>query len=314
VRFMLIFPCLLALVLSAGLSAQSGEAADPASESLDGPPNLEATKPAPPHKGFPDAAAEGSKTVRKTDDAVGNLDEGMERVEQPKPTPVVNLEDQTFPEVLPGESAASTTLLSEANEPTSYLPDVINVVLGILLISLVGGGLLWLGKRSPKMKRYFGGGPIKVLSRAYLGPKYAVILVKIGERVLVVGQGPDGLSTLSEITSRDEVMRLMADVEAEQPDSASQTFASVLREAGHARDLPKSAKAKSAVHPSSAAPAPSAGANGSGERKVDVARKGVLDLVEDSDVRVGAEGQGNSKARLEAIREQLEEQKARLEQ
>ncbi len=49
---------------------------------------------------------------------------------------------------------------------------------------------------------------VKVIGRVALSPKHRAVLVKLGDRAILIGLGGDQMTTLAEITDRDEVARL----------------------------------------------------------------------------------------------------------
>ncbi|MDP6544095.1 MAG: flagellar biosynthetic protein FliO [Phycisphaerae bacterium] len=50
---------------------------------------------------------------------------------------------------------------------------------------------------------------LDVLARASVSPRHQLLLVRVGRRVVLVGQGPSSLTTLSEVTDADEVAALI---------------------------------------------------------------------------------------------------------
>ncbi len=50
---------------------------------------------------------------------------------------------------------------------------------------------------------------LDVLARATVSPRHQLLLVRVGRRVVLVGQGPSSLATLSEVTDADEVAALI---------------------------------------------------------------------------------------------------------
>ena len=119
----------------------------------------------------------------------------------------------------------------------------------------VGGGLavvLGLIFGLAMAARRFGGpggrfarpsGVVQILARYTLGRGHAVVLIKIGRRVLVVHQGGGQLETLSEIVEPEEVAHLLARIEAGTRGDDSGDFQDLLSRA--ARDyepFPNSAR------------------------------------------------------------------------
>jgi flagellar biogenesis protein FliO len=65
---------------------------------------------------------------------------------------------------------------------------------------------------------------VEVLSRTAVAPKSHVLLVRVGGRVLVVGDGGGNLNTLSTIDEPEEVATVLQTVTAQQPHSVSRSF------------------------------------------------------------------------------------------
>jgi len=65
---------------------------------------------------------------------------------------------------------------------------------------------------------------VEVLSRTSVAPKNHVLLLRVGGRVLVVGDSGAGLRTLTEIEDPDEVASLLASVEADRETSVTHGF------------------------------------------------------------------------------------------
>ena len=59
-----------------------------------------------------------------------------------------------------------------------------------------------------------GSGPVEVLLRSSLSPRDRIYLVRLGERLLLVGSGATGLTTLCEVRDPEEVSRLLKETGA----------------------------------------------------------------------------------------------------
>jgi len=77
---------------------------------------------------------------------------------------------------------------------------------------------------------------VDVLARVGVSPKSHVMLVKLGRRILVVGDSPSGLSTLADIDDADEVASLLQAINARKPGSASGGFDQMLGRLGNDYD------------------------------------------------------------------------------
>ena len=125
--------------------------------------------------------------------------------------------------------AAAATTRPAATTPAgiSYgfeLPRVLmalGLVLGLIFL------LRWV------MKSFFAGGvagaaagsrAMQVLSRSPLSPRQQLLLVRVGRRLIVVGDSAGQMTALSEITDPDEVAALVGQVRDEKLSAASRTF------------------------------------------------------------------------------------------
>jgi flagellar biogenesis protein FliO len=69
---------------------------------------------------------------------------------------------------------------------------------------------------------------IEVLARSVVAPRSNVLLLRVGRRILVVGETASGLRTLSDVSDPEEVASLLTLLEAAKPNSVTQTFAQAL--------------------------------------------------------------------------------------
>jgi len=203
-------------------------------------------------------------------------------------------DDKKFPKSLPVDPNAAPTTIPAAEEAPDAREGFWKVLLGIALITGILIGLIWYLKKSPRTKKFFGAGPIKVLSRSHLGPRQTLYLVKAGERVLLIGQGNDGLRTLMEVSDPGEVSRTIAMVEEGSPGSMSATF----------RDALASATGQS-KRSDSTKPAPDSSA-----RKAPAARVDATAGDDGDSIRV--DPGYSTQLKLAALRGQLEQSKAKV--
>jgi flagellar biogenesis protein FliO len=78
---------------------------------------------------------------------------------------------------------------------------------GVAAALAVVGGVSLASKRLAPAR---DGGSIQVVGRSSLSARHAVYLLRVGERVLIVGAGPQGApSTLGEVTDPAELTRLI---------------------------------------------------------------------------------------------------------
>ena len=65
---------------------------------------------------------------------------------------------------------------------------------------------------------------VEVLSRTTVAPKSHVLLLRVGQRVLVVGDSGTGLRTLANLDEPEEVASVLQSVTSQQPTSVSKSF------------------------------------------------------------------------------------------
>ena len=79
--------------------------------------------------------------------------------------------------------------------------------LGLTLLLLILA--VWLLKKIMRVRRFPGTapGPVSLLALHYIAPKKAIALVRVVDRILIVGISEQSLSTLGELTP-DEIGKL----------------------------------------------------------------------------------------------------------
>lgn len=70
---------------------------------------------------------------------------------------------------------------------------------------------------------------VEVLSRTTLAPRNQVMLLRVGQRVLVVSESTNGVQLLADIHEPEEVAALLTTVNAGRPGSQSKNFDQVFR-------------------------------------------------------------------------------------
>ncbi len=81
------------------------------------------------------------------------------------------------------------------------------LAMGIVVAMIVALG--WLVKRLSGGRTRQNGGVLRLIARTNLSPKHQMFLVRMGNRLVLVGAGPQGLATLSEITDAAEASELL---------------------------------------------------------------------------------------------------------
>lgn len=72
---------------------------------------------------------------------------------------------------------------------------------------------------------------IRVVSRSVIGPKQQFLLVKLGKRLVLIGDSGTSMNSLAEITDPDEVAELVGQLQSESNHSSTGAFASMFRKA-----------------------------------------------------------------------------------
>lgn len=99
----------------------------------------------------------------------------------------------------------------------------LGVVVGIIL--LLRGGLQ---RMKGRVAAPVGASVLEVLSRVSIAPRNHVLLMRLGSRVLVVGDSPAGLRTLADIADPEEVASLLASMATAKPNSISAGFSQMV--------------------------------------------------------------------------------------
>jgi flagellar biogenesis protein FliO len=118
--------------------------------------------------------------------------------------------------------AREATAAESSTEPSPITGLFMRAGVGLLVIGGLAGVVVWFLRRNPSMRRYLGSaGVVRVVARTWLGSKTGVYLLKVGDRLVLVGASQGGLRTLSEITDPTEVTRMLAEAGGEHaPETA----------------------------------------------------------------------------------------------
>jgi len=121
---------------------------------------------------------------------------------------------------------ASKTGKSEDGWRLSFLD-----MLWPLALVLGGIGLVFWAVRKyvPGVRKMTGSRAVEVLARTYLSPRQSVNIVRLGRRILVVGQTTDRLSSLATITDPDEVSELIGLCESASAGSTTSSFRNIFK-------------------------------------------------------------------------------------
>ncbi|MCO8123793.1 flagellar biosynthetic protein FliO [Stieleria sp. TO1_6] len=110
--------------------------------------------------------------------------------------------------VVPTEDAE----IDEAGLTNEFAAPIVTTVSSLLVVLAIFGGLVWLSRRYGATTSAPGSLPedvLKNLGSSMVDSKNRVTFLKVGQRILVIGQAANGdPQTLSEISDPDEVHRI----------------------------------------------------------------------------------------------------------
>lgn len=98
--------------------------------------------------------------------------------------------------------------------------------LGLIVGLILAGRWAWVRFGGGVVAR--GSPAVEILSRTTVAPRNHVVLVRIGPRILVLGDSPAGLRALSQIEEPEEVADLLEALTAARSNSLSRGFAQLL--------------------------------------------------------------------------------------
>jgi|GEM_PF-2383396 len=143
-----------------------------------------------------------------------------------------------FSTEMPAAGADSvSTLQSAPNEPASInygaalIRTVVSLVVVVFLLVAVILGIRWLQRKSVLGRA--GTEVLGIVGSLSLGPKRNVTLIKVADRVLVVGSFEAGLSLLTEL-SREEAAAVLS-AKGKSTGSFASTLASHLSQIGRSK-------------------------------------------------------------------------------
>ncbi len=103
-----------------------------------------------------------------------------------------------------------------------------------MVLAVFGACAYFLKRTQGGKNRDLAKGSFEVLGRSALAPRHQVVLLRCGERLILVGVGPTGSNTLAEFTDSNEVNRLLAACRSGE----SGTFQETLQQMGTQRHQP----------------------------------------------------------------------------
>ncbi|MAX25502.1 MAG: hypothetical protein CMJ19_13460 [Phycisphaeraceae bacterium] len=142
----------------------------------------------------------------------------------------------------PGEGLVPDSNPNE-DEPLGSFSDtgswILNTVTALgVVIGLIFAMRMGMNKLSGRPVMGGRSGIVEVLSRTSLSPRNQVMLLRLGQRIIVVSEGPAGVRTLANVDDPDEVAGLLTSISASKPGSISQSFNQLLNRADTEMDNP----------------------------------------------------------------------------
>ncbi|CAN5464080.1 hypothetical protein BH09PLA1_BH09PLA1_28760 [soil metagenome] len=131
---------------------------------------------------------------------------------------------------VPTTAAAASDARSPANPGAAV--DLKRVALSLtLVLGVIFAARFAMKKLFPAVSVGRNSQIIRVVSRSVIGPKQQFLLVKLGKRLVLVGDSGASMNPLAEITDPDEVAELVGQLQSEANHSSVGAFASMFRKA-----------------------------------------------------------------------------------
>ena len=131
-------------------------------------------------------------------------------------------------------TATTKSSATVAAKPSTGRFDTTRVALSLAIVLSLIFILRFLGKRLFG-KTILGGRPssaIQVLSRNVISPKQQLLVVRVGRRLVVVGDSGQQMNTLCEITDPEEMSALLGQIQEEKRETMMNGFGSLFGRAG----------------------------------------------------------------------------------
>lgn len=156
------------------------------------------------------------------------LAEREQTVDEPADTPPADVQPANIEQQPLGKASAppGERLLPKAKAGGSswMLSTLGSLGVVIALILLLRWGWLKVGGQPAVRPSAL----VEVLSRTSIAPRNHVLLLRVGSRVLIVGDSPGGMRTLADVTDPEEVADLLAAVTSSRDGSITRGFSQVV--------------------------------------------------------------------------------------
>ncbi len=215
---------LCAMLLAPVVLAQSGAAGSSAGARVETNPPANTDKPTVTSvEPVPATAAPTTPSAAPT--SSGNRDATAIQASDETRKPIVNPNENRL--INAGDEPSD----GEASEGSStWNPGWIGLLWPLALVLVGIFVMFWAAKRYlPGLRRMAGSRAVEILGRAYLTPRQSVTVVKLGRRVLVIGQTAEQLSALASITDPEEVSEIVGLCESAGGNSSTATFRKIFQ-------------------------------------------------------------------------------------
>lgn len=155
----------------------------------------------------------------------GQVGAGEAVAEEPKPLPANE-------RLLLGQSEGDLFLAGDGSEAgKGNLGDgwLLSTLAALGVVIALVFGLRWMLRRGGIVASAAPQGSIvEVLSRTTVAPRSHVVLLRIGQRILIVNDSPSGMRTLASVHEPEEVADLLGAIDAARPSSMTKSFGGVM--------------------------------------------------------------------------------------
>ncbi len=231
--------CLLAVGTGLVLAGASHAAMMPASTLPSESPAPTLATPAPPMAGPIEAAPDHGGDLR---DLARDLAAPRPTAESSRPVRAAAPSTASLPLPIPANerqplgSGSPTKGTGDATTSTSWWLSTALALGAVIAVIFVLRAVIqkWSGTTPTSA----GSPVVEVLTRVPVAPKNHILLVRLGGRILVLGDGPQGLRTLSDLHEPEEVAELLTAISAARSQSVTTSFNHLVRSLGGQTDDP----------------------------------------------------------------------------
>lgn len=155
---------------------------------------------------------------------------------QPAAAPAGAGADEADSEAIESSLVSEPNRSAEENRPLQdadlggQVGDWLQTVLALgLVVALIFAARWALKKRQAGLGSVGGQQVVEVLNRTAVSARQSVLILRVGKRILVVGAGADGMSTLTEISDAEEISAILGAVEQAKSNSLTGGFVRMLQ-------------------------------------------------------------------------------------